>query len=140
MVREREEGDIGGLDLETAEWLLEMVKHMGVDGVSSEDSEEDKEKEITTFHVKEMPHRRPIIQELNFINKQRITDQTKYSKRGTKPQVRVRSSRAGVSRREPFKGRPKSCYDPSWLGGKSESQVRALEISDKEFLWRNIIL
>ena len=140
MVNERMEDDTSGLDLQTAEWLLQMVQYMGKDGMSSEESEEDDLMKTVTLHVKEMPHRRPIIRELNFIDKQRIVDKTKYSKKGMQPMTRIRSSQAGVSRRRPFLGRPKSCYDPSWLDGKSESQVRDLEISEKPFEWREVLL
>ena len=140
MVEERREDDVGGLDLETAEWLLKMVEFMGKDGMSSEESEEDPTTHLTTLHVKEMPHRRPITRELNFIDKQRVVDKTKYSKRGTQPQTRIRSPRAGDLRRKPFTGRPMTCYDPSWLDSKSDSQVRALDISSKEFQWRDILL
>ena len=57
-----------------------------------------------------------------------------------KPMTRIRSSRAGISRQRPFLGHPESCYDPSWLDGKSESQVRDLEISEKLFEWREVLL
>lgn len=75
------EDDTSGLDLQTAEWLLNMVQYMGKDGMSSEESEEDELTKTVTLHVKEMPHRRPIIRELNFIDKQRIVDKTSTPRR-----------------------------------------------------------
>lgn len=140
MVEERMEEDATGLDLQTAEWLLKMMRHMGKDGMSSKESEEDEATKTVILHVKEMPHCRPINRELTFVDKQRIVDQTKYSKRGTVPKTRIRNGRAGISRRKPFKGRPKSCYDPNWLDGRTESQIRALEISEEAFEWREVLL
>jgi hypothetical protein len=136
MIALKEEGNAE--DLDAWKWLLELLDHLGEDGMSSEESDVDERTAMEVYYVKEMIWRKNVDHEMSLIDKERIKEKSLYSKKGAKPMSRVRSGNKGHTRRPAPKGRPKKLYEKNWLEGLSERAFRDLEISDEKFRWINI--
>ena len=83
-------------DLAIWEWLQELVCSLGVDGMSSDESEDDDDTEIL-YRVKSMPWRRDIRKELDIIDAIRVKEKGMFSRQGSKPAKRIRVDEPPVS-------------------------------------------
>ena len=69
-------------------WLHDVVKKLGLDGMSSEESEGESEELQPSLKVKTMPWRRDISHELVIVDKQRKVNLGIFHNQGSKPMVR----------------------------------------------------
>ena len=60
----------GAADVSAWQWMEQVLRHLGEDGMSSDESDVEGELNMTVFQVKMMPWRRNIDGELNIIDKQ----------------------------------------------------------------------
>lgn len=107
-------------------WLSEVVKELGPDGMSSDES--DEEDLMPVFRVKPMPWRRDISKELQIID----SHSKKGVSMGPKAAKRVKALRS-TSNRKAAEGLPKSFYHDDWLAHNPNSA------SDTTFPWMNIV-
>ncbi|KAI6030078.1 hypothetical protein EDC04DRAFT_2605587 [Pisolithus marmoratus] len=121
----------GTRDVELWQWLSDVVDHLGTDGMSSEDSEEEDMQ--TIFRVRSMPWRCDIDKELRFIDSKH-KDRGISSPKGAKPVKRIRPSNPFPSARQPVCGLPATFYKPEWLEGNPTFK------SDKVFEWSQFIV
>jgi hypothetical protein len=117
-------------------WLHQLIKTLGEDGTSSDESEVDEQTGCTVYRVHKMPWRRNIDFEISMIDKLRFTDKDLFSNRGSKPSPRSRSNRNRDSSRMPPKGLPKAVYNSEWIANRGDK--RKLGISKKPFEWMNL--
>ncbi|KAI6106016.1 hypothetical protein EV401DRAFT_1892858 [Pisolithus croceorrhizus] len=104
----------GTRDKEVWQWLSDIVDHLGTDGMSSEDSEEEDTQ--TIFQVCGVPWRCEIDKELQFIDSKH-KDRAISSPRGAKPVKRIWPSNPFPSSHQPVHGLPTAFYKPEWLEG-----------------------
>jgi hypothetical protein len=115
-------------------WLSKVLKELGHDGMSSDESELDDEVEVI-LKVKKLPWRREISRELDFIDKKR--GHGGFSKRGSAPMRRQRG-RGEPSTRPPVTGLPAVLYDRRWLQGDCPPEVE-MKVSREAFQWMNLV-
>ena len=118
--------------------MRKLIKLLGEEGMSSDESEVDEELGIFVFRPKEMPWRPNVEKVMAIIDKQRMVDRDIYSFKGSKPGPRSRNKKKGTSRRRPPAGLPRSLYDKDWLKTQTTSQVRRLHISKNKFVWMKV--
>ena len=58
----------GAQDLGAWKWLLDLLHHLGEDGMSSEESDIDARTGMEVYHVKEMTWRRDVQHEMRVID------------------------------------------------------------------------
>ena len=118
--------------------MRSLIKLLGEDGMSSDESEVDDELGVLVFRPKEMPWRPDVEKVMAIIDKQRMVDRDIYSLKGAKPGPRSRNKKKGKSRRRPPAGLPRSLYDKDWLKTQTTTQVRRLYISKNKFVWMKV--
>jgi hypothetical protein len=136
MIDRRHEDPNG--DLRSWKWLKNLIETLGVDGMSSDES--DVENEQPVFRVKVLPWRRDVQQYWKIIDGCRFTDSGIFSPRGSKGVQRIRGVWGPSSTRDPAKGLPRSFYDDSWFGQKDDSYRRlTLNFSNDPFEWLGMV-
>ncbi|KAJ7123791.1 hypothetical protein C8R43DRAFT_958945 [Mycena crocata] len=119
-------------DIETWKRLLEMVEHLGEQGMSSEEEDEvevDNTK-VIVYRVKLCVWREPrVVEYLRFVDAQ--TALFKQHQRGPNPASRLRSGAPGYSK-APC-GLPKSLYNNEWLKKATPAYLRELKVSKQVF-------
>ncbi|KAI5987192.1 hypothetical protein EDD15DRAFT_2372596 [Pisolithus albus] len=127
-----------GSDDQTAwEWLQRLVKTLGEQGMSSEESAVENEIE-RVLRVKRMEWRRCIDRELDIIDVERVLDNNIFSPRGAKPVKRVRAPDNPVSSRGAVGGLPMELYDRTWIAGRTQREIESLDISEDKFIWMKV--
>lgn len=120
-------------------WLRQVVKALGEEGTSSDESEVEEQTGQTFYRVHKMPWRRNIDFELLMIDKMGSQDPDLFSKKGSKPMPRSRSNRnKDSSRKWPPAGLPKPLYNSEWIAEQSQRDLRRLAISKKPFEWMTL--
>jgi hypothetical protein len=129
----------GASDIPIWRWLRQLIKTLGEEGTSSDESEVDEQTGHTLYRVHKMPWRRNIDFEISMIDKLRFHDKDLFPKKGSKPQPRSRSDRnQDSSRKTPPKGLPKAVYNSEWLAKQSQRDKGRLEISKLRFGWMTL--
>ena len=90
----------GADDLIIWEWIHKVLLKLGEGGMSSDESEVDKNTEMNVYHVKTLPWRRNLDVVMGMIDKQRLKDKDLYSPQGAKPGLRLRGVRYIESKRD----------------------------------------
>jgi hypothetical protein len=120
-------------------WLRQVIKALGEEGTSSDESEVDEQMGHTIYHVHKMPWRRNIDFELSMIDKLRFQDKDLFPNKGSKPLPRSRSNRnKDSSQKRPPVGLPKPLYNSEWIAKQSRRDLRALAISKSPFEWMTL--
>jgi hypothetical protein len=118
--------------------MRSLIKHLGEDGMSSDESEVDDELGVIIYRPKEMEWRPNVEKVMTIIDKQRMVDRDIYSFKGSKPGPRSRHKKKGTSRRKPPAGLPRSLYDKDWLKTQTKTKARKLHISKEKFVWMKV--
>ncbi|KIJ49846.1 hypothetical protein M422DRAFT_246212 [Sphaerobolus stellatus SS14] len=120
-------------------WLLKVLQQLGVDGMSSEDTDNSNIIE-TVYRVKVMEWRRNMDFALDLIDQKRLVDDEIYCPQGSKPAHRRRYTNCRSSARDTVPGLPRSFYDDKWYEGLSESyRTRTMCVSKDQFEWLEIL-
>jgi hypothetical protein len=134
----KEKAEEGEDDFELWKWLKEVILRLGVDGMSSEESDVDQNSvgvEVTIYRVKILAWRRKMEDELALIDQARKYA-VKNGPRGTRPVDRRRSNINTTSSRSPVPGLPEVLYDGNWLSNRTnEYKELILKVSKEEFRW-----
>ncbi|KAF8583368.1 hypothetical protein K439DRAFT_1617577 [Ramaria rubella] len=94
--------DAGATEAIIWQWLLDMLKTLGQDGMSSEESDNDTNDSIhSVLRPKNLPWRRNIKEELKILDDQRHLDQDICAPQGAKPVQQIRSPRNPQTNRKP---------------------------------------
>ncbi|KAG9313663.1 hypothetical protein JVU11DRAFT_5999 [Chiua virens] len=101
-------------DAEIWVWLTDILKQLGLDGMSSNESVAEDNIHMV-YRTKVMLWRRDIERELEIIDNQRFVDTDIYTPRGSKPVKRMRGKRSAPSAHHPVAKLPKVFYDKTWL-------------------------
>jgi len=126
-------------DLPSWKWLQRLIKTLGEDGMSSEES--SVENSVTNIlRVKNMDWRRNIEKELEIVDLQQIIDKDIFSPQGSRPLPRKRAPDNPVTSRDPVMGLPKVLYDGLWMLELNERQKGSLKISDEKFPWMKVVM
>ena len=121
-------------DLPVWRWLQSLIKTLGENGMSSEESSvENGVEEI--LRIKNMEWRRNIDRELEVIDLQRIVDNDIFSQRGSRPLIRKRAHDNPMSTRRAVTGLPLALYDSAWMSHLSQCEIEVLEVSQQAFRW-----
>ncbi|KAJ7456803.1 hypothetical protein B0H11DRAFT_2243966 [Mycena galericulata] len=127
----KDEGIAG--DIETWERLLEMVEHLGEQGMSSEEEDEievDNTK-VLVYKVKLCIWREPrVVEYLRFVDAQTALFK-KNHRLGPPPASRIRSGVPGSSK-APC-GLPESLYNGEWLKKATPTYLKELKVSKEAF-------
>jgi hypothetical protein len=91
----------------------DTIRRLGVDGMSSDDSEIDRTLNLTVYRTRRMPWRRDMGGLLDLVDSHRPQRGSGYSKKGAEPAPRLPGP--GVSSRETPSGLPRVLYDRAWL-------------------------
>ncbi|KAJ7112189.1 hypothetical protein C8R44DRAFT_741895 [Mycena epipterygia] len=119
-------------DIETWERLLEMLEHLGPQGMSSEEEDEVEvdDAKVFIYRVKLCIWREPLVVEyLRFVDAQ--TALFKKHQRGPTPASRIRNGACGSSK-APC-GLPRSLYNRDWLKKKTPAYLKELKVSKEAF-------
>lgn len=128
-------GDRRG-DLKIWKWLHTLLKHLGTDGMSSEESSIEGLEKV--YRVNTLPWRRDLDKYLDLIDNERGVADHKFAEAGSKPIRRIRHSGNQVSSRKPACGLPKNLYDKKWLDDiEGEYPELTLNVSAEQFEWIN---
>ena len=120
-------------------WLRQLVKTLGKDGTSSDESEVDKQTSCTIYRVHKMPWHRNIDFEISTIDKLRFSDKDIFPNSGSKPLPRLRSNQnKDSSQKTPPKGLTKAVYNSEWIAKQSQQDKHKLGISKKSFEWMSL--
>jgi hypothetical protein len=101
-------------DLRIWKWLLKLVKQLGPEGMSSEESDDQNDTEVV-FRVKRLPWRRDITKELSLIDAIRLKEKGIFAPQGSKPVKRIHGGERLVSIREAPGFLPRELYNEDWL-------------------------
>jgi hypothetical protein len=101
-------------DLRIWKWLLSLVKKLGPEGMSSEDSDDNNDTEVV-LRVKRLPWRRNIKKELGLIDAMRLKEKGIFGSQGSKPVKRIPGDGWLISTREAPRFLPKELYNEDWL-------------------------
>jgi len=122
------------------EWLLQVIQKLGVDGMSSEDTDNSNGIE-TIYRVRILPWRRRIDRELAIIDGKRLHAGDIYHEQGAKPSKHLRSLSAPHSRQKPVCKLPRVLYDNDWYEGLTDPmKERTICVSKEQFRWLEIIM
>lgn len=117
------------------EWLFEVIERLGVDGMSSDESDIDESTARPVFRVKVMTWRRDIEAYLKIVDEQR-NDPEIFKPQGSLGEVRHRSAYNNRSSRRPVSGLPRAFYDDTWFESMSEERrFLTVNVSEEEFEW-----
>ncbi|KAF8589289.1 hypothetical protein K439DRAFT_1612876 [Ramaria rubella] len=131
--------DAGATEVIIWQWLLDMLKTLGQDGMSSEESDETNDSIHSVLRPKNLPWRRNIEEELKILDDQRHLDQDILAPQGAKPVQQIRSPRNPQTNRKPRAGLPKIFYDKEWLSDQTTHYVKKiLKVSSAKFSWMRI--
>ncbi|KAF8575010.1 hypothetical protein K439DRAFT_1623904 [Ramaria rubella] len=132
--------DAGATEMIIWQWLLDMLKTLGQDGMSSEESDDETNDSIqSVLCPKNLPWRRNIKEELKILDDQRHLDRDIFAPQGAKPAQRIRSPRNPQTNRKPPAGLPTIFYDEEWLSDQTMHYVKkTLKVSSAKFLWMRI--
>ena len=120
-------------------WLRRLIKTLGEEGTSSDESDVDEQTGYTIYRVHKMLWRRNVNFEISMINKLRFQDKELFSNKGSKPLPRLRNDRNDDSSREtPPKGLPRAVYNNDWIAKRSRLEKRRLEIPREPFEWMSL--
>ncbi|KAJ7429484.1 hypothetical protein B0H11DRAFT_1944742 [Mycena galericulata] len=125
-----DEGNAG--DIATWQRLLEMVEHLGEQGMSSEEEDELEmdDTKVLIYRVKICIWREPrVVEYLRFVDAQ--TALFKKNQRGPHAASRVRSGAPGSSK-APC-GLPESLYNGEWLKKATPAYLKELNVSKEAF-------
>ena len=126
-------------NLPSWKWLQHLIKTLGEDGMSSEES--SVENSVTNvLRVKNMDWQRNIKKELEIVDLQRIIDKDIFSPQGSRPLPRKHAPDNPVTSRDPIMGLPKVLYNGLWMLELNERQKGSLKISDEKFPWMKVIV
>jgi hypothetical protein len=128
----------GADDVVIWEWIHQVLLKLGDGGMSSDESDIDKNTDMNLYHIKSLPWRRNLDIVMGMIDKQRLKDKDLYSAQGAKPGLRVRGVRNIESTRDIPPGIPEVLIKQEWLGGKSVDERRRLRISTEQMDWINL--
>ena len=117
-------------------WLHQLIKTLGEDGTSSDESEVNEQIGHTIYHIHKMPWCHNIDFEILTINKLHFNDKDLFSNRGSMPSPRLRSNRNKNSSQMPPKCLPRAVYNGDWIANQQDK--RCLEISKKPFEWMTL--
>lgn len=121
-------------DLAIWKWLLELMRRLGSDGMSSDES--DIEDLRTVYRVKILIWRRNIDRYVEMIDNERKLAGDIFSKAGAKATPRIRSDQNPVSTRDAPANLPSAIFDPDWLKTVDDDyQQMKLNISRENFKW-----
>jgi hypothetical protein len=125
-------------DVPVWKWLMQVIQRLGIDGMSSEDTDNSNPLE-TVYRVKVMQWRKDISHELGLIDEKRLVDDEIYAPQGAKPPKRYRSSNNRLSTRPPVPELPDVFYDQSWLSQQSAAFItRTVAVSKEAFRWLEV--
>jgi hypothetical protein len=129
----------GDNDVPIWRWLEQVLQHLTVDGMSSEESTSETEIE-TVYRVKILEWRRDIEKELRIIDQERLLDAEIFAPQGAKPVKRLRGTGNPVSIRPPVQELPRAFYDEGWYS-KTTAEYRelTLAVSREQFQWLTIL-
>ncbi|KAJ6606242.1 hypothetical protein DFH09DRAFT_1299506 [Mycena vulgaris] len=125
-----DEGTAG--DIATWERLLELIEHLGEQGMSSEEEDEVEvdDTKVLIYRVKLCVWREPrVVEYFRFVDAQ--TALFRKNQRGPTPASRIRSGVPGSSK-APC-GLPKSLYNPEWLKKVTPTYLKQLKVSKEAF-------
>ena len=120
------------------EWLGKLIDYLGVEGVSSEESEEENHR--TVYRVKIMNWRRDMMEYLELIDKQRHQIPGLFRNAGSKGVDKRRGQGAGFlhSEREAVKRLPRTLYNDRWFESIGDQGQLTLKVSKQRFDWLRI--
>lgn len=128
----------------------EIVRQLGKDGMSSDETTEDEMTHRPCFRVSILIWRRDMDAIMDKIDNERLSPQSGFSRRGSKPAPRFRQNRRIVyledqsamaedfrcSARQPARNLPLVFYDEQWLQKHSEDYVEHIICASREgFEW-----
>ena len=121
-------------DLHVWEWLLELLRRFGSDGMSSDDTDTGDIR--TIYRVKILVWRRNVDKYVQMIDDLRKSSEGIFSASGAKPINHVRSTGHPQSDRRPPADLPVALFDPDWLEevDKDYRQI-TLSVSEEDFHW-----
>ncbi len=117
-------------------YLCELVSHLGLEGMSSESSEEDQERWETVLHVHDLPWRNATATlQLVYLDMQRRKTSI-YSRRGAKPLHRIRPKPGPeegrrITERPAPRRRPRGIYHKDWLEAQRKQELSDLDIDEE---------
>lgn len=120
-------------DLKIWKWLLELVRTLGTDGMSSEDT--DHEGGYTVYRVKHLGWRRKMEDYLDLIDAERQVPDGKYSRAGSDSRRRIRDDHNDNSDRKPAKCLPINLYNQDWIADQDEDYLNLELQVAKEMTW-----
>ena len=129
---------INASEIKIWEWLNKVLDFFGVDGMSSEESEEENNR--TVFRVKIMYWRRDMVKYLDLIDAQRQQVPGLFSNAGSKGVDKRRGRGSGflISERNPVKKLPLTLYDERWFESVGQQGQLMLKVSQQRFEWLQI--
>ena len=101
-------------DLPSWKWLQCLIKTLGEDGMSSEESSVENSV-MNILRVKNMDWWRNIEKELEIIDLQQVIDKDIFSPQGSRPLPRKHAPDNPVTSRDLVMGLPKALYDSLWM-------------------------
>jgi hypothetical protein len=119
-------------DLWAWKWLKELLRNLGEQGMSSDETEVDNQGR-TYFSIKKLPWRARVECQLKMIDDRRMQERSELNRKGAVPTTRLRTNNAVASERSPPQKRPKGVFDKHWLQECPVQDVRKLRISNEEF-------
>ncbi|KAG6375694.1 hypothetical protein JVT61DRAFT_3268 [Boletus reticuloceps] len=127
----------GDNDLVVWEWLQRLVRFLGENGMSSEESAVENNFEHV-LRVKNMEWRRCIDRELDIVDVERIVDSDIFSPQGAKPVKRIRALDNPMSSRDAVKGLPVDLYDGAWFSRLTQREIDTLAVATHRFPWMKV--
>jgi len=127
----------GASDTSIWEYLVNLVKTLSEQGMSSEESEDEMNQMIEpAYRPRRLPWRWDIKDKLVILDDQQHLDQDVFKKSGAKPVTRLWCHRNMHTNRPHVSGLPRSFYKRSRLDKQTECFVeRTLQPSEKLFHW-----
>lgn len=125
-------------NLPSWKWLLKLLRTLGEDGTSSDESDINKQTCLPVCRVKQMDWRQNVDYGLRLIDKQRWVDRDVGSGRGAKSMTRIREDGNGNSSRKAPKGLPRAVYNKDWVEALNSYEIWKLCILEEEFSWIRI--
>ena len=131
---------IDASEIKIWEWLKKVLDFLGVDGMSSEESEEENNR--TVFRVKIMYWRRDMVKYLDLIDAQRQQVPGLFSNAGSKGVDKRRGRGSGflISERNPVKKLALTLYDERWFESVGQQGQLMLKVSQQRCEWLQIHL
>jgi hypothetical protein len=131
--------ETGGEDLEGWQYVRNLLLHLTVDGMSSDESAVVDHQVV--YYVKIIPWRKEQVNEImEILENARVDDKELWDPRGGKPIQRIRryTGNALKSHRRTIKNLPRSLYAQRWLS-KAGNAAR-VKVSKETFQWVDVIL